>query len=423
MRRMDRNQKFFFHLWMSMSWVTARLEFGTSCVLLSLALLSVCLRSTVRPATLGLALSYAMTLTALFQRCVQVAIDVGVYMTSTERVLEYLDIPQELNVYRVSDCEMQEIAGIDKAANDIRENESVREVSSMKDDQKSAIDETTILLGPSQSTGINTVSVTDEFGSENAIDAGEYHVPVIPAVEFRDVWMRYRANTPFVLRGLSMCIRRGERIGICGRTGAGKSSVMAALFRVIELSRGCILIGGNDIGRTPLQQLRSSISIIPQDPVLFTGSLRFQVDPFNQYTDVEIWHVLEQVSLSTFVREVLPGNLQAVIKENGENLSQGQRQLLCIARALLRRAPLLVMDEGTSAVDPSTDETIQKVLRAEALARGTTILAIAHRVQTIIDFDRIMVLGEGRILEFETPAILLANSHSVFSAMVAEARH
>jgi ABC-type multidrug transport system fused ATPase/permease subunit len=153
------------------------------------------------------------------------------------------------------------------------------------------------------------------------------------------------------------------------------------------------------------------MAIIPQDPVLFTGTIRFQLDPFNQYMDIAVWEVLDQVNMKEFIQNST-GGLDGEIFEGGENLSLGQRQLLCIARALLRNSRILVMDEGTSAVDPHTDKLIQKVLKETALKYGTTVL--------IIDFDRILVLGMGKVLEFDSPDALLSDKNSVFSSMMKE---
>jgi ATP-binding cassette subfamily C (CFTR/MRP) protein 1 len=197
---------------------------------------------------------------------------------------------------------------------------------------------------------------------------------------------------------------------------------MVALFRMVELQTGSILIDGTDISQIPLQVLRSKLAIIPQDPVLLTGTVRFQLDPFDAFTDAEIWTVLEQVNMRDMVQS-MPLGLSEPIRENGENLSQGQRQLICIARALLRQTQVLVVDEGTSAVDPYTDELVQKVLREQATVRGTTVLAIAHRLQTILDFDRILVMGNGSVLEFDTPTNLLSDKSSVFSSMLGETDH
>jgi ABC-type multidrug transport system fused ATPase/permease subunit len=192
---------------------------------------------------------------------------------------------------------------------------------------------------------------------------------------------------------------------------------MVALFRIVEV-RGKILIDGTDISSVPLQHLRSKLAIIPQDPVLLTGSLRFQLDPFDAYSDLQVWEALQSVGMQEAVRS-FHGGLQEEVREGGENLSQGQRQLICIARALLRHTSVLIVDEGTSAVDPHTDELVQRVLR-DVARRGTTVLAIAHRLQTILDFDRILVLGSGEILEYDTPAALTKDRNSLFSSMLGE---
>ena len=361
--RMDMNHKFFYTFWMCTSWVTARLEAATSFVLLAIAILAVNFGDVVSPVTLGLALSYSLMLTALFQRAVQVSIDMAVYMTSAERVMEYMEIDPEPNV---------------------------------------------ITSSPNSSSNNNN------NGTDGVKMCAGW--PTSGVVEFRNVWMKYRDNPP-VLRGISFISSAGERIGICGRTGAGKSSLMTALFRVAPLDGGVILVDGIDCARVPLQQLRSALAIIPQDPVLFTGNIRFQLDPFAQYSDAALWAALNQVGMADFVRSSQE-KLEEIVLEGGENLSQGQRQLLCIARALLRKSRVLVMDEGTSAVDPQTDELIQKVLKESATREGTTVLTIAHRLETIIDFDRILVLGQGEVLEFDSPHALLSNPDSVFSGMM-----
>jgi ABC-type multidrug transport system fused ATPase/permease subunit len=198
---------------------------------------------------------------------------------------------------------------------------------------------------------------------------------------------------------------------------------MVALFRMVELGGGIIKIDGTDVANVPLQVLRSKLAIIPQDPVLLTGTIRFQLDPFGTYTNEQVWQVLEQVNMREAV-ESFAGGLSEPVRENGENLSQGQRQLICIARALLRRTPILIVDEGTSAVDPYTDDLVQRVLREQARVHGTTILAIAHRLQTILDFDKILVMGAGKVLEYDTPTALLAkDTNSVFASMLEEANH
>lgn len=233
-------------------------------------------------------------------------------------------------------------------------------------------------------------------------------------IRFNNYSTRYRDGLDLVLRGISCDIRGGERVGIVGRTGAGKSSLTVALFRLIEGAGGSIVIDGQRISDMGLHDLRSRLTILPQDPVLFSGSLRMNLDPFDQYTDQQIWTALEHAHLKTFVSELADG-LQHECGEGGQNLSVGQRQLVCLARTLLRKTKILVLDEATAAVDMETDDLIQKTIREEF--KGCTVLTIAHRLNTIMDYDKIVVLDQGLIREFDSPANLLADTSTVFYAM------
>lgn len=241
--------------------------------------------------------------------------------------------------------------------------------------------------------------------------------PAKGAIEFRDVTMTYRPGLAPVLQAISVAIRPGERIGIVGRTGAGKSSVMVALFRIVEPTGGAILIDGIDIRTLPLAQLRRSLSIIPQDPVVFAGTVRSNLDPFGEYADADVWMALDQAHLAAAVRSMDSG-LGSAILEGGENLSLGQRQLLCLARAILRRNKILVLDEATANIDLATDALIQDAIRRDF--GGCTILTIAHRLNTVIDYDRILVLDHGRVVEFDRPAVLLRNPDSLLAGLVRE---
>lgn len=319
------------------------------------------------------------------------------------------------------------------------------------------------------------------------------------AIVFNDLKMRYRPELPWILKGVSCSILPREKIGICGRTGSGKSSLMVSLFRIVEApNRGSILIDGIDIATVGLLSLRSGLSIIPQDPVLFSGTIRLNLDPFHQRTDEQLWVALAQVSLKAFVLSQ-PQGLESNVAEYGDNFSSGQvsrgerqpmnaspslrcdslppmltiaslllcslqKQLICIARALLRQSKIIVLDEATAAVDNQTDALIQKTIRESfadctvltmsatqqqhqkqrkdsgalaELARNiyscvshalssTVLLYLlcplsAHRLNTIMDSTRILVLDNGYLAEFDTPHNLLQNKNGIFANMVASA--
>nr|AAS91646.1 multidrug resistance protein 2 [Canis lupus familiaris] len=226
-------------------------------------------------------------------------------------------------------------------------------------------------------------------------------------IRFNNYQVRYRPELDLVLRGITCDIRSMEKIGVVGRTGAGKSSLTNGLFRILEAAGGQIIIDGVDIASIGLHDLREKLTIIPQDPILFSGSLRMNLDPFNHYSDEEIWKALELAHLKTFVAGLQLG-LSHEVAEAGDNLSIGQRQLLCLARALLRKSKILIMDEATAAVDLETDHLIQMTIQKE-FSHCTTI-TIAHRLHTIMDSDKIIVLDNGKIVEYGSPQELLRNS-------------
>ncbi|XP_038107556.1 multidrug resistance-associated protein 1-like [Culex quinquefasciatus] len=242
--------------------------------------------------------------------------------------------------------------------------------------------------------------------------------PIDGNVDFNNYKIRYREGLDLVIRGISLSVKGGEKIGIVGRTGAGKSSLTLGLFRIVEAAGGEIVIDGLDISKMGLHQLRSRLTIIPQDPVLFSGNLRMNVDPFKDYSDDQVWKALELSHLKSFVKG-LPAGLDHEIAENGENLSVGQRQLICLARAILRKTKVLILDEATAAVDLETDDLIQKTIRSEFA--DCTILTIAHRLNTIIDSDRVLVLDKGLVAECDNPQKLLADKSTIFYGMAKNA--
>ncbi|KAG5833705.1 hypothetical protein ANANG_G00278690 [Anguilla anguilla] len=304
------------------------------------------LRNDLEAGSVGLALSYAVTLMGMFQWGVRQSTEVENMMTSVERVVEYTEL----------------------------ENEAPWETEKRPPPE-----------WPSQG-----------------------------CVTFDRVSFAYSADGPVVLKNMKAVFRPKEKVGIVGRTGAGKSSLISALFRLAE-PEGRIFIDGVLTSEIGLHDLRQKMSIIPQDPVLFTGSMRKNLDPFSQHTDEDLWNALQEVQLKGVVEE-LPGRLETELAESGSNFSVGQRQLVCLARAVLRKNRILIIDEATANVDPRTDELIQKTIREKF--RECTVLTIAHRLNTIIDSDRILVLDAGRIQEYAEPYVLLQNQGGIFSSMV-----
>ncbi|XP_038854065.1 multidrug resistance-associated protein 4-like [Salvelinus namaycush] len=304
------------------------------------------LRDQVEAGSVGLALSYAVTLMGMFQWGVRQSAEVENMMTSVERVVEYTELESE------APWETQK-------------------------------------------------RPPPEWPSQGLIT-------------FDRVSFSYSSDGPVVLKDMKAMFRPKEKVGIVGRTGAGKSSLVSALFRLAE-PEGRIYIDGVLTSEIGLHDLRQKMSIIPQDPVLFTGTMRKNLDPFSQHTDEDLWNALQEVQLKSVVEE-LPNKMETVLAESGSNFSVGQRQLVCLARAVLRKNRILIIDEATANVDPRTDELIQKTIRDKF--RECTVLTIAHRLNTIIDSDRILVLDAGQIHAYDEPYTLLQNHDGIFFKMV-----
>ncbi|KAI1776106.1 ATP-binding cassette transporter protein YOR1-like protein [Hypoxylon cercidicola] len=273
--------------------------------------------------------------------------------------------------------------------------------------------------------GMNAVERLQYYGTQLEEEAPEHTIEVADAwpqrgeIVFDNVEMRYRANLPLVLQGLTMHVRGGERIGIVGRTGAGKSSIMSTLFRLVEISGGHIYIDGLDISTVGLHDLRSRLAIIPQDPTLFRGTVRSNLDPFHEHPDLELWSALRKAGLApadAAADDKDPSRigLDSVVEEDGLNFSLGQRQLMALARALVRGSQIIVCDEATSSVDMETDDKIQRTMAVGF--RGRTLLCIAHRLRTIVGYDRICVMDAGRIAELDSPLALWRNA-GIFRSM------
>merc|ERR1719500_721842 len=250
--------------------------------------------------------------------------------------------------------------------------------------------------------------------------------PSTGTIKFDSYSARYRKGLDLVLKDINVTVNASENVGIVGRTGAGKSTITLGMFRLIEPAGGKITIDGRDITGMGLHELRRKLTIIPQDPVLWTGTIRYNLDPTGEADDVMIWNALEHSHLKSFVETLKSGKeneikgLETDVQEGGENFSVGQRQLFCLARALLRNSKILIMDEATAAIDPATDKLIQDTIRSKFA--DCTVLTIAHRLNTIIDYDKIMVLDKGEIAQYGPPGDLRAEKDGIFASLCREAK-
>lgn len=358
--RIDRNMRAFHPSINANRWLAVRLEFLGSLIILGASGLAIfSLRtSQISAGLVGLSVSYALQITQALNWIVRMTVEVETNIVSVERVLEYSRLEPE-------------------AAEVIEDNRP----------------------------------------PQNWPDRGE--------VKFQDYSTRYRPELDLVLKNINMLVKPHEKIGIVGRTGAGKSSLTLALFRIIEASGGNIEIDNINTSTIGLADLRHKLSIIPQDAQVFEGTIRSNLDPTNTYNDEQMWKALELSHLKTHVEkmyaerdpeeEKIESALDVKVSEGGSNLSVGQRQLMCLARALLVPSHTLVLDEATAAVDVETDSLLQETIRTEFKDR--TILTIAHRLNTIMDSDRIAVLEQGQLAEFDTPANLLKKKDSLFYAL------
>ncbi|KAL9237367.1 hypothetical protein vseg_011924 [Gypsophila vaccaria] len=241
--------------------------------------------------------------------------------------------------------------------------------------------------------------------------------PTVGKVEIRDLQIRYREGAPLVLRGISCTFEGGDKIGIVGRTGSGKTTLIGALFRLVEPIQGKIIVDGIDISLIGLHDLRARFGIIPQDPTLFNGTVRFNLDPLCQHTDEEIWEVLGKCQLKESVQEKTHG-LDSIVLEDGSNWSMGQRQLFCLGRALLRRSRVLVLDEATASVDNATDMILQKTIRTEF--SYCTVITVAHRIPTVMDCTKVLAVSDGKLVEYDEPMKLMKTEGSLFGQLVNE---
>jgi ABC-type multidrug transport system fused ATPase/permease subunit len=362
-KRIDTNNRPFIWMWATNRWLHCRVDVLGAFVSFCTGVVLVLSKDVVNAGLAGLSLSYALTFTHHVLWVVRMYAINEMNMNAIERVHEYLDIDEE---------------------------------------------------PPAHIAGATLRQSWPESGT----------------VQVKNLVMKYAPDTPAVLRNVSFQTRPREKIGVVGRTGSGKSTLALSLFRFMEPAEGSVLIDGVDIHKIGLDDLRSRLTIIPQDPVLFSGTLRSNLDPFNQYQDAELWaalkrshlidHQLENSASNNSVKSSNSSTVETItldspVTENGNNWSQGQRQLIALARALVKKTSLIILDEATSSVDFDTDHQIQETIRNEF--KDSSLLCIAHRIRTVADYDRILVLDHGQVKEFDTPYELMTRDGSIFQQM------
>lgn len=375
--RFNQNTSALILLSLAGEWLSIRLDMTSAAISFFVAVYAVTTIGTawaIPAGWVGLSLSFSFEMTAYLKHSVRMYAQLEASMNAVERVVYYT---KSLPI----------------------EGKQVAEALTTKGNGKTAAGEVEIVATA------DLADVDDSWPQHGAIEASGFQ-------------LRYRPNLPLVLKGLDFKINGGERVGVVGRTGAGKSTLMLALYRLVEAAGGSIRIDGVSIAGVDLNRLRSALAIIPQDPVLWSCSIRDNLDPFGTVGDEGIWESLERVGLKTLLSDTsaYPNGLDFDVTEGGANFSVGQRQLFCIARALLRKSKVLLLDEATASIDRETDRFIQKMIRSSF--DGVTILTIAHRLNTIMDFDRILVFDDGKIKEFDSPMNLLEKQGGSFRAMV-----
>ncbi|PVU91527.1 hypothetical protein BB559_004083 [Furculomyces boomerangus] len=351
----NENSRAYFAFLGAARWLGIRLDFATSVFIAAAAFSMIAVRSKINPGLVALSMSYVLTLVGMVQWCVRQSIEVEIIFISVERNFAYTKLTPE-------------------------------ESSEILD---------------------HTSPVPKEWPQNGQINVENLN-------------LKYSSSAAPVLNNLTFNIKSGEKIGIVGRTGAGKSSLVSCFFRLAEpYPNGCITIDNINISNITLHDLRSNLSMIPQQPFLFEGTLRFNLDPWNSYSDEEIWNALEAAKLKTSI-EKLPNLLESEVTENGKNFSTGERQLVSLCRAILANRQIVVMDEATANVDLFTDKQIQQSIHTHF--KKATVLTIAHRLHTVIGegYDRIIVLDHGKLVEIGEPHELLENRSSRLSQMVAE---
>jgi ABC-type multidrug transport system fused ATPase/permease subunit len=374
----DANNRSFFGFYAANRWVGFKLDLITMAITVVSALIVVLSTGLIDAGLAGLVMSYALQMAGIFQFAARQMAETEALFTSVERLGYYTENTPQERVYL-----SEPLAGVDK----LESAGSAPAVSDVKVRQEV----------------LNLVPGWDPKSWPRELAAW----PSKGRIKAVDLTVRYESSDKPVLKGVSFDLPAGCSLGIVGRTGSGKSTLLQSLFRMVDAERGYLEIDGVPLGSAPLYQLRSRLTLVPQDPTLFVGTVRSNLDPFNQYSDDACLDALSRAGLKDRI-DAAEG-LRSVVTEGGSNYSAGERQLMCLARALLRDARVLVLDEATSQTDSETDQRVQRVLRA---LKGRTVIVVAHRLETIADCDAILALEDGQVAEFGNPAELLGETLS-----------
>lgn len=417
-RQVDDNSKSWFNFVILNRWLGLRLDMETFFVLIAAVYPAVALKGSIDVGLLGFALVYVLNLSALFQWMVRMSTEVENQMTSVERIQAYSKLPAEEG-YAL------------KSFHD-RTHSTVAAVASPRSEDgttAAAVEGGATSTRPARARTISSEVIAKylKLGqSAPAEEAGaglqltQQKAQNGPSLfELNHLFVTYRDDLDPVIKDLSLSIPAGSKLGICGRTGSGKSSLLLALLRLNIIESGDIVFDGKSLLSMSLEDARSLVSVIPQEPHLFSGTIRTNLDPFNKYSDAEIWDALENAHIKNYISRD-PLGLQASVTESGSNFSIGQRQLLSLSRAILRRCPIVLMDEVTASIDYQTDRLIQLTIRSSPALKSATIITIAHRLRTIADSDYIAVISAGVLSEFGPPSELIAKPGSLFKSLAEE---
>lgn len=394
LQQLNDNGRAWFSFLMAARWLGFRLDCESAIILAFVSLFAVWLRSTLDVGLIGFALTYTMSLSGLFQWSVRLSAEVEAQMTSIERIHAFGELPAEPGyIHNGSLARHQEMIAEHRQSLLSLCIPTIHQEPTPSNRSTSSRDGAQTQVKPQQLDPHKSAIVVPTKGGE---------------VQLRNLTVRYRVDLDPVLDDITLTIPPGKKVGICGRTGSGKSSTLLALLRLNLISAGDIRVDNLSILDMDLQAARSHIALIPQEPHLFSGTVRFNLDPFERHSDEELWAALKDAHFAEYLQQQ-PLKLAAPVDEGGKNFSVGQRQLLSLARAILRRCPVVLMDEVTASIDFQTDRLIQETIRTSPALRDATIITVAHRLRTIADSDFIVVIDFGHLAEMGSPLELLTS--------------